>query len=163
VPAPTGLSQVALPLALQPESASLLNVILDIPSGSGFPSHTHGGPLVVTVLEGEITLTEGGTSKTFRAGESWTEMPGDVHSAVNTTPSTTRVALAALLPDGAELTTFTAAANASAPAGMPRTGSGSTPDVAAAALSAFLVLVSGLALLLYARRRERAQDGRGRL
>ena len=104
---PTVSSQVALPLSLQPEQASLVALVLEFAPGAGFPEHTHGAPVTVTVLQGQVTLREEGTAKTYSSGETWTETPGHVHSAVNEGTSPARVLVTALLPEGSELTTVT--------------------------------------------------------
>lgn len=104
---PTVSSQVALPLSLRSEQASLVALVLEFAPGAGFPEHTHGAPVTVTVLEGQVTLREEGAAKTYNAGETWTESPGHVHSAVNEGTTTARVLVTALLPNGSELTTLT--------------------------------------------------------
>jgi quercetin dioxygenase-like cupin family protein len=84
----------------------LVQVILEFAPGAGVPLHHHGGPVVVTVLMGEITLRESGTERTVKAGESWTEQPGAPHAAFNKSSGVLRVAVSVLLPKGAEVTTL---------------------------------------------------------
>jgi quercetin dioxygenase-like cupin family protein len=84
----------------------LVTVVFDFAPGSGVPKHVHGGPVVVTVLSGEMTLQQGGGEKVVKAGESWTEKPGDVHAVVNKSEGITRVAVSLLLPKGAAATTL---------------------------------------------------------
>ncbi len=103
---PTTVSQAAFPLTVKAGAYSLLNVVLDFAPGAGVPKHKHGGPVQVTVLEGEITLQQGGTEKTVKAGQSWTEQPGQVHAVVNKSSMTTRVLVNILLPKGAAATTL---------------------------------------------------------
>src|SRR6478736_6125343 len=104
-PAPTVVYQAAMPLADAGGDASLLGIVINFAPGQGFPVHTHGGPLVVQVLEGAITLRENDMVMVYKAGESWTEMPGHQHAAVNEGTTNARVWVSALLPKGAELTT----------------------------------------------------------
>ncbi len=66
----------------------------------------HGGYVLVTVLNGEITLKTESGEKMIKAGESWTENPGAVHSVVNAGDATARVVVNILLPKGAEATTI---------------------------------------------------------
>ena len=73
-------------------------VILDFAPGAGVPMHVHGGPTLVTVLDGAITLKDNGMEKTYKAGESWTEMPEHVHEAINNGDKTVRVVVTFLLP-----------------------------------------------------------------
>jgi quercetin dioxygenase-like cupin family protein len=84
----------------------MITRILEFPAGAGNPNHMHGGNVLVTVLGGEMTLREKGTEKIVKAGESWTESPGNVHSIVNAGTTTARVVAVFLLPKGAEITTF---------------------------------------------------------
>lgn len=103
-PGPTVAYQAKYPLTVQGAEYDLLTIIMDFPSGSGVPKHVHGGFVIVTVLSGEITLKEKGTEITKKAGESWTEKPGDEHSVVNAGATNVRVAISMLLPKGAEAT-----------------------------------------------------------
>src|SRR3954469_21624991 len=82
---PDVVVQGALPLSVPAGEASIVSVVLDFAPGAQGPEHVHGGPLVVTVLTGAITLNEDGGATTYKAGESWTEMPGHKHTAANMT------------------------------------------------------------------------------
>lgn len=104
--APSVVSQAAFPIAIQAGEYSLINVVFDFPPGAGFPSHFHGGHALAAVLSGEITLREKGAERTVKTGESWTENPGDIHSAVNAGGTAARVAVSMLVPKGAEPTTM---------------------------------------------------------
>jgi len=53
-----------------------------------------------------MTLREKGTEKIVKAGESWTESPGNIHAVVNAGTATARVAAVFLLPKGAEVQTM---------------------------------------------------------
>ena len=103
---PTTVAQMALPLTVSSGEYALVQVILEFAPGAGIPRHQHGGPVVVTVLTGEVTLQESGTERTVKAGESWTEQPGAAHAAVNRGSEVLRVAVSMLLPKGAEATTL---------------------------------------------------------
>ena len=47
-----------------------------------YPDHTHGGETAHIILDGEMTLTCGGSTTTYRAGERPPDVPaGAVHSA----------------------------------------------------------------------------------
>jgi quercetin dioxygenase-like cupin family protein len=80
--------------------------ILEFPAGAGVANHMRGGHVLVTVLGGEITVREKGTENTFKAGESWTEYTGNVHSVVNAGTAPARVAAVYLVPKGAAVTTI---------------------------------------------------------
>jgi quercetin dioxygenase-like cupin family protein len=103
----TLVAQSAMPLSVTAGNYTLVSVVLDFAPGAGISEHTHGGALLVTVLQGQATLREEGGSQTYKPGEGWMEMPGHKHSAINDGAADDRVALVALLPKGAELTTLT--------------------------------------------------------
>jgi quercetin dioxygenase-like cupin family protein len=105
-PGPTTAYQAKFPITVRGGDYDLLTVILDFPPGAGVPKHFHGGQVLVTVLSGELTLTEKGAERIMKTGESWTENPGDQHAVVNAGRAITRVAVSILLPRGAEVTTI---------------------------------------------------------
>ncbi len=103
---PAEFSQAKYRVAIANGEYDLVTSILDFPAGAAVPNHVHGGYAVVTVLDGEITLREKGAEKIVKAGESWTESPGNVHSAVNGGAVPARVAVSYLIPKGAEILTI---------------------------------------------------------
>lgn len=84
---------------------SLVQQVLDFAPGSQTPQHRHGGPGLVTVLQGQITFSRDGLVRTFSAGDSFVELPGETLQASNRGASDVVVAATFLLPDGAQLTT----------------------------------------------------------
>jgi quercetin dioxygenase-like cupin family protein len=80
--------------------------VLEFQPGAGIPLHHHGGPTLALVLDGEITLRQDGEDVTYTAGQSWTEMPGDVHEAFNSGDTPAHVVATFLLPPGTEATTL---------------------------------------------------------
>jgi len=46
-----------------------------------YPAHTHAGLTAHIILDGEMTLTVGGQSRTYRSGERCDVPAGAVHSA----------------------------------------------------------------------------------
>jgi quercetin dioxygenase-like cupin family protein len=73
---------------------SLRAVIVDYGPGASSPSHRHPSSAFIyaTVLKGAIrSKVNDGPEKTFKAGESWTEQPGD-HHQVSANASTTEPA-----------------------------------------------------------------------
>ncbi len=103
---PTTVSQAMFPIKVQGADYDLITQILDFPSGSGVAKHFHGGPVLVTVLSGEMTLKEKNTERVLKMGQSWTENPGDQHAVVNAGSVTARVVVSMLLPKGAKDTTL---------------------------------------------------------
>jgi quercetin dioxygenase-like cupin family protein len=81
-------------------------VQLDFAPGAWTPAHWHGGALLVTALEGEITMRQQGTERTFKPGELWIEYPGVVHAAGNKTSGTSTVVVTFLMPKGGRLTSI---------------------------------------------------------
>lgn len=104
-PGPTVVSQTKYPLTVGSGEYDLITRILDFPAGAWTPNHMHGGNVLVTVVSGEMTTREKGTEKIFKAGESWTESPGNVHTVGNASTAPARVVAVFLLPKGAEITT----------------------------------------------------------
>lgn len=84
---------------------SLVQQVLDFAPGSQTVKHRHGGPGVITVLQGQVTLNRDGTEKTYNVGDSFSETPGQTLQAFNRGSTELIVAATYLLPDGAQLTT----------------------------------------------------------
>jgi quercetin dioxygenase-like cupin family protein len=105
-PGPSTAYQAKFPITLQGGEYDLQTIIMDFPQGAGVPKHIHGGYVLVTVLNGEMTLKEKGSDRIIKTGESWTENPSDLHSVVNAGATPARVVVNILLPKGAEATTI---------------------------------------------------------
>jgi quercetin dioxygenase-like cupin family protein len=103
---PDVVYQAALPATVASGDYTLLSLVIDFPPGSGFPEHTHPGPVVVTVLEGGITLREKGSERKVGTGESWTENAGDRHYVLNEGSTNCRIFATLLVPKGADPQTF---------------------------------------------------------
>jgi quercetin dioxygenase-like cupin family protein len=106
LPAPATVSQGKFPITLKSGEYDLIGTIFDFAPGAGVTRHKHGGHVLVLVLSGEMTLREKGTERVVKAGESWTEDPGNEHSVVNAGKVTARVAVSILIPKGGEVTTI---------------------------------------------------------
>ncbi|WP_229780804.1 cupin domain-containing protein [Deinococcus malanensis] len=99
-------ANVALNTKLENASAmEIVQLVLDFAPGAFTPSHTHGGMGLVSVMNGEITVREAGKTRIFKAGESWTEMPGVYAEVGNAGTAPARVLATFVLPKGAALTT----------------------------------------------------------
>ena len=105
-PAPVNIVLQSFPITVAAGDYELINQVLDLPAGSSVPNHMHGGPVVVTVIAGEVTLMEAGREQVVKSGESWTESVGYVHAIANRGASTTRVVASYLIPKGAARTTM---------------------------------------------------------
>lgn len=86
-------------------SYSIVQQVLDFAPGTQTARHQHGGPGLVTVLQGQITFSRDGLVKTYNAGDSFVEIPGETLQASNAGSADAMVAATFLLPDGAQLTT----------------------------------------------------------
>jgi quercetin dioxygenase-like cupin family protein len=94
------------PVAELAGDGEVVQLIVDFAAGAWTPSHTHGGMLVVTVRNGELTVRdEQGTETIYKPGESFVEEPGVYLEIGNAGTDVASVATVALLPTGANLTT----------------------------------------------------------
>jgi quercetin dioxygenase-like cupin family protein len=62
---------------------SLISFVVDYPPGGASPPHTHAksGFIYAYVISGNIeSKVNDGTSRVYKAGESWSEPPGATHS-----------------------------------------------------------------------------------
>jgi quercetin dioxygenase-like cupin family protein len=84
---------------------SLIQQVLDFAPGAQTLKHRHGGSGVVTVLQGQVTLNTDGVDKTYNAGDSFTELPGQTLQAFNRGSTELLVVATFILADGAQLTT----------------------------------------------------------
>jgi quercetin dioxygenase-like cupin family protein len=76
--------------------------VLEFAPGAATPPHTHPARILVSVLEGEVTIREvAGAEHRHTQGESFVEAPGVVHVGVNTGAVRTRNMVCILLPKGA--------------------------------------------------------------
>ena len=61
---------------------SIKGVLVEYGPGGSSPSHTHAKSAIIyaTVIEGAVvSKVNHGDARTYRAGENWTELPGDHH------------------------------------------------------------------------------------
>jgi quercetin dioxygenase-like cupin family protein len=108
----------------------LIVMVNDFAPGAWTPPHSHGGPNLITVLAGEITLQDDATGEktVYRPGEFWAEDTTDVFAVGNDGTEDARVVAAFLLPEGASLTTSKEGIDtASLPPGPERTYRSSMP------------------------------------
>jgi len=88
-----------------PSQAELVQQVVDFPPDAWTSPHSHGGQAINLVLEGEITLRQGGVDKRHTAGQSWTDSTGQVHAAGNTGSGKARLLTNFLLPKEVKQTT----------------------------------------------------------
>ena len=74
-----------------PGKEALMLTVEYAPGGSS-AIHRHDAHVLVYVIEGEVVMgVKGGSETTIRAGETFSEQPGDIHT-VSRNPSTTKPA-----------------------------------------------------------------------
>lgn len=141
-PGPKTVYRTSLPGLTMQGEFEMLNLILEFAPGAATPMHTHGGPGVVTVIEGELAFAAQGKPEVVaKPGEVYLDLPGTHHTAVNKSTAPARVSYAVLLPKGATLTTVDAAP--AQPVGMPSTGHSDHNG----ALTLALIIAAGLLLV----------------
>lgn len=85
----------------------IVQQVLEYSPGAGTAFHSHGGPVFLTVIEGELTFRESGKAgRVVKAGETYSELPTSVIDVTNSGTARARVVAAVLLPAGAALTTL---------------------------------------------------------
>jgi quercetin dioxygenase-like cupin family protein len=108
-PAPATANKTLYTFTLDSPSISgaygLVQQVLVFGPGSQTLKHRHGGPGVITVLQGQVTLSSDGTEKTYNMGDSFSETPGQTLQAFNRGATESMVVGTYMLPDGAQLTT----------------------------------------------------------
>ena len=65
--------------------------VTDLPVGGAIAPHTHPGPNLNVLLQGQVVLNMQGTAQDYRAGDGWVEPAGVVHGGANTGPTTVRL------------------------------------------------------------------------
>jgi quercetin dioxygenase-like cupin family protein len=105
-PGPTLLYSHRITLTEPLGEFEAIQLIMDIDPGAWTPVHKHGGPGMVTTLNGVFTVRNHEDKVfNFKEGETWYELPEMYHSAGNDGSSKMSIAVLFLLPKGAKLTT----------------------------------------------------------
>lgn len=105
-PGPPTVARSELPDQNLEGSFNLIQLVLEFASGTWTPLHSHGGMVLITVLEGEVIMRmEDGPEHRYAAGDTFVEGPGEWAEVGNDGNVTARIVVTALLPEGAELTT----------------------------------------------------------
>ena len=64
------VTSAAFPVGVAAGVYDLYAFVVEFPPGSGTPRHVHGGPVVVTVISGELVLQRSVGERILKAGES---------------------------------------------------------------------------------------------
>ncbi|HLW48818.1 MAG TPA: cupin domain-containing protein [bacterium] len=103
---PVGVSRAAYPIEVKAGEYELIVQVADLPPGSGVPLHVHPGPVVATVITGEVTLVESDSERVVKARQGWQEIPDSPNALFNRSSGYARVVAAYLIPKGAAQITF---------------------------------------------------------
>ena len=99
-PAPTVAAHAQFPVTVEAGDYTLVGAFVSLSPGEYVPYHSHGGPDLVTVLEGEVIEHEPGSDQTVKAGESWINQRGERHAVTNSGDIKAHLWAIALLPQG---------------------------------------------------------------
>lgn len=155
-PRPSLRAQVRLDDVTEAGLFDTILAVADYPPGAAGPLHPHPAPILVIVVEGELTLREPGkAARVVPAGESWIERAGDVHDVVNAGSANAALVAMQILPKGASPSTPVTVPTP----GLPATGAGGAaqrvPPVWLAALVGGGLVAAGW----FVRQRRRAWHG----
>jgi quercetin dioxygenase-like cupin family protein len=107
------------------------SVFFDFAPGASNPPHYHSGTTLNTVLAGTVTLRHAGSERLLTVGESWSDVPGDVHQVVNTGSTQATVSAVFVQPKGAMRSVNVPSLESPGPTlprALPDTGDGSCED-----------------------------------
>jgi quercetin dioxygenase-like cupin family protein len=76
--------QFTTPMVL-PNVGEVVTLKVVLEQGEAFPWHIHPGPVIVTVAQGEVTVTQASdcSERTYTVGQSFLEATNRIHKAVN--------------------------------------------------------------------------------
>jgi quercetin dioxygenase-like cupin family protein len=166
VPTITFLSRTTL--GTQPAEFDVVNVVVDFGSGGYLPLHTHGGPGLVTLIEGEVLFSSAAAGQARRAPGGIFLDTANAHDARNVGSGPATALASFLIRKGEAVTTFVtppaAAPAPQQPVTLPRAGDGGLVDSAgrgdndmqltlAAAMLLFAALSGGAVYLKVLRNR----------
>jgi quercetin dioxygenase-like cupin family protein len=107
-------------LGTQPAEFEVRQVVNRFAPGAVLPLHTHGGPALAMVIEGEVTFDVGDVQQKRTAGGFFEENDTKlVHQVRNTGAGPATVVITFLIPQGAAMTTFVTPSSPPAPASPP--------------------------------------------
>ena len=107
-PGPVPRAQSTFEVASLPVPADLVQAVLDFPVGTVVPPHVHGGAAYITILEGELLVEGPDGARTYHAGDTLVEQPGQVYAAATVGDSPASLVVTYLVPKGAPVTTVIA-------------------------------------------------------
>ncbi|MHB8644717.1 MAG: cupin domain-containing protein [Thermomicrobiales bacterium] len=85
---------------------NVVHKVTDFAPGAFTALHHHGGPVLVLVLTGTLTVRQAGAVQTYAAGQHFVEETTFIHDAGNLTDTPVSITATTLLPQGVEQTTL---------------------------------------------------------
>jgi quercetin dioxygenase-like cupin family protein len=104
-PGATVVAQATLPTPRESGPLEVIQRLVELPPGAVGLPHTHPGPNLNVVLQGQFALNMEGRTQAFTSNDSWVEPANVVHGGSNTGSTTTRIVANALVPLGAAFAT----------------------------------------------------------
>jgi|GEM_PF-5305076 quercetin dioxygenase-like cupin family protein len=98
--APVSVAMADLPVTLTAGDYDVVNQLLDLMPGGYMREHHHGGPVIVMVISGELTVIDSKGTRVLTSGQSMTEAPAYVHGAANNGSTIAHLALTYVIPKG---------------------------------------------------------------
>ncbi len=102
--APVSVAMGDMPVTLTAGDYDVVNQLLDLMPGGYMREHRHGGPVIVMVISGELTITDDKGTRILTSGQSITEETAYVHAAANNGTSIAHLAVTYVIPKGAART-----------------------------------------------------------
>ena len=99
-PPPTVIAQAQAPITVEAGDYILVGLSPILAPGEYVGQHSHRGPDLIVVFEGEVIEQEPGGDRTVKSGESWINQRGEVHSVTNPGDTKARLWASLLLPKG---------------------------------------------------------------
>lgn len=81
-------------------------LVLSFAPGAVAALHQHGGPGYITMLTGELTLLADDVEYTYRAGDSFVEVPESRYEGTNNTDESASLMVTYIVPPGHDVTTY---------------------------------------------------------
>jgi quercetin dioxygenase-like cupin family protein len=129
-PGPAIADQGKIPSVTMTGAFDVLDEYLEVPPGGSTPVHTHSGPVISVVVDGQVLRRANGTEQAVKAGQSWIDHPDESHQVLNPTTLAAHLCSIFLQPVGAPLTTVAGgASSASIPPGPKVVAQGKIPSV----------------------------------
>jgi quercetin dioxygenase-like cupin family protein len=99
-PPPAVIAQAQVPITVEAGDYILVGLSPILAPGERIGQHSHRGPDLIVVFEGEVIEQEPGGDRTVKAGESWINQAGEVHAVTNGGDTKARLWATLLLPVG---------------------------------------------------------------